>query len=472
MKRSARALTLTLLVGSLAASSACVFPDEFDDISTDCIDPKFDAETRASFCSGAVSARVVDESASPEVAARPLVEARGGVITTLEQLSDNRFNLRVIDEGASSSFPFTLPDTGALTSFAVMGLDRNSVANESATIAMVYDETEVRFVPLAEAAGGNSMRGPTVYVEEDQAASLAAGSGCDASAGDGFVLTDMAAMDSSRIQDRRYLMVAARCALVVYAQHEDREMAESPFVLAQYQIQAHDIEIDRTNDKMYIASGLDGLQVRSLSAFERELDAMLDTAYSNAYAGEGSVPPNGEPDDPDRVDDGSLVFTPDVLPAGDHYVNDPVKSVSINVVGVSFSDNRIFYLNGPTSDTGSNGGTYLVSGVLSDDGVLMDRQSIQIAGPAGDRRFEWGLVGLGGSMAMVLGNEYEQVGDREAVTSRLVLFDSPRGKAAVPVHELGVTSRVSAIGTDGTELLVVQPDRLTAYDITLTGEHL
>ena len=469
----------SLLLGSLAIAAglgACVLPSEFDDIATDCIDPKFDAATRGSFCSGSVSSRVVDETASPEVAARPLVEARGGVITTLEQTGADAFRLRVISEGESAQFPFTLPSQGALTSFAVMGLNEGAVADQSAVIAMVYDAQDVRFVPLSDAVGGISVKPPTPYVDADHATQLATSAGCEATGENPFLLTDMAAMDSSTIRDRRYLMVAARCALVVYAQHEDRGLTPEPFVLAQYRIQAHDIEIDRVHDKMYIASGLDGLQVRSLRAFEQELDGLLDAAYGFAIESEPGAANNGGAENPDDLNNNpprdGLVFTPEQLPAGDHYINDPVKRVSINVVGVSFSQDRIFYLNGPTTDAGADGGTYLVSGVLTDDGVLVDRQSIQIAGPAGDKRFEWGLVGLGDSMAMVLGNEYTQVGDREAVTSRLVLFDAPRGQSAVPVHEIGVTTRVSAIAPLDGELLIVQPDRLTAYDIELTGSHL
>jgi hypothetical protein len=270
----------------------------------------------------------------------------------------------------------------------------------------------------------------------------------------------VSAFDSQTIARRRYLMVAAGCAMSIFGYDPELSADGEPLLMLQYPLQARDIDIDRAQDRFYLASGTDGLLVRTLSRLEAELDQQLSFATDESSpvgcaeggdcgGGDNNNDGNGDPIPPREPG----AFTPEVGDVGD----DIAALAATNVAHVTFTrDRRIFYINTPrpedipASPTPSDATeedltSYLVSVTLDANGVVEERFSVPpgLAGPgdgrgAADRVGSGGLAGLAGGGAGQLPGRGRRHRAQRRGRLRRPARQGPRGHPPPPDGEQGL----------------------------------
>ncbi len=481
VEMAAKVGAAVLLGGALL--SGCVLPGEFDAVSNECDSPRFDVETRDAFCSGSLESRVVHEEVGFSSGSQPLVQAQGDFISMILPFErGGGVTLRVMEtrNGGESyeevlNTDVRLSATGTLTSFALLGLGAEGFDPSAATLALVYGRESLRFARVGQGASdgvddvpqeGDAGFDEDVEVLTGEARSQFGGEGCEPDEeGRQFPLTDVAALSSKNEPGNNFLMVAARCAMVVYAQRE----GGLPFLVNQYPIKAQDIELDRQGDRMFVASGLDGLQIRTLSTFEAQLDAIFGDALAR---GEQE---SDQPGDPDDLAPSAESFTP-LVNGVDGFVNvDPSIQALTNVTQVAYTGKKVFFINSPV-DTGrpSDLLTYLVSGDLTEGGLLESRRSVPIAQEdlLPESEFQWSLVGLGDSLVAVLGNRTDLSTGQPATSSQLKLYDAPADKTPSFIMDLPLTGSVNSIQLKDGELWAFQRDIIAGYTIKVGGNPL
>jgi len=287
-------LSLVTLVTVLAAG--CVAPGEFDAVTQDCDGQRFDVPTRDRYCSGHWDKRrVAMEAFSGNAAGPALVKSNGKWLTTLEPEGNGQLRVRFHEEQPGGDIisdrlwdqEVTLGSTvsGQVTSVAVLGLYDAIPTPTDATLAVVHETQTLSFLDLGTGPTGFGVERQQVIAEPLKA--LASdpqelGQGCVARDGEAtFEFADVTALVEDQSPCERYLMVAARCGLVVYG--KGMNVGDEPVVLAEVPIEALKLKVDPANDRLLVSSGVAGLKVRYMERLRQNLaERYRETWGSNA----------------------------------------------------------------------------------------------------------------------------------------------------------------------------------------------
>ena len=484
---STRAAAVLLLLGLFGGGSGCVVPGEFDDSDNACGEGRFDALSRDAYCSGSWSSRAVsvDGLVRDDAVSKPLVHIQGDWLTTVQAIEEGRsVDVKVFKKDLAGRYLPELSRTlslpadavGDLTSAVMMGLSADRPVEES-VLALVQDRRELMLLDINSTSSFSGS--DSVLLREDNIERLLQGAdgswvdpsiedGCSTNAGGEREFADLAAFTPTQNtgDSRQYVVIAARCAMVVYG-YEPNLLP--PTQLVQLPTEAIDIEIDQNHERLLIASGLNGLKIRDLKDFEDTLDGHFINAITVMGAEAVGAPDNGTGgDDPS---DFRNSFSPGFDPGAFAEV-DPSLNAVLNVTQVGFSDDRVFFISEPTiREDEYSSLTYLVSGRLSADGAFEEKTSVPVANDDLEQeQVEWQLVSLKDTFFAVLRNVSRQTDAGQLGSqSQLKLFDAPLGQKPEEVFTIPTTTQVSTILEEEGELWVVQPDSIFAYDFNISG---
>lgn len=504
-----RVTALSLLLGS--ALSACVWPGEFDEINPTCPEEegRFDVPTRSSYCSGQVQQDLVyrAEDLDRQEGATSLIDIQGPYITWLEKSPQGpQATVRLLrsEDGVQyellDQLQIELPSQQAVA-FAATGLEQDQQRLDGVTLT-VSSPQDLYFVRVSSLDAPDFPVGgplaPVDYLTEEarqefsqMQAALPEQDRCYTNrvSGQRYALSDMVAFTSSKDQQRRYLMLSAGCALSIFGYDPDAAgFQEEPALMVQYPLQARDIDLDLEQDRFYLASGTDGLLVRTLSTLERNLDQIMDNLEFGVEAGGNngvSDPGANNSDGGGNNDNGAPdrgAFTPGVedFPGS---LDDAALLATTHVTHVTFArDRRVFFLNTPRPEALQDPAqmqapdltAYLVSVTLDQDGLIQERHSVPLATPDPQTGqvydFDWKVVGLGDAQVAVLAKRLDE--DGEVENSALVLYDAPKGQAPVAVKAISTGTRIDDIELRDGELWVTQPDTIVRYRVSIGGAAL
>lgn len=298
------------------------------------------------------------------------------------------------------------------------------------------------------------------------------------SQGRALQLVDMAAMSSSERPDNSYLIVAVRCAMLVYGQ---RRGQPEPILLESISLRAQGVEVDRRQDRLYLAAGYNGLYVRSLSDYEAALDARMTELFDQEGFGDATDAPEtteGEDNDVD-ADESSAEPGARAFDEGkDFTVTDPGRDAVLNASEVAFAADRVFFINSPVfgTDRDEDKAVYLVAGELNESGLLERRYSLKLDDfdEESPVQPEWQLVGLQDTLVAVLKTleGSDPVTGEPFAANTITIYDNPPGQPPIRVAKIDLLNRASAIEFKDGELWVIHDDFISAYKVTISGEHL
>lgn len=507
----ARGLLGLALIGALLGASpvGCVFPDEFEAKDNGCEAPRFDLETRDAFCSGEFDSEPVVQVSDLTQAEgdRPLIRISGPWLTTVQGVGDgSEVRIQVFKRNARGLYVNYLGSTypvpgvgGQITAAAVMGLEDDLDEPERASLALVHDRRVLSFVPLDP-----GLRQSPIYrldrdavfqqsgnrvALESQCANLANAPLDDNGNPLAFELANIEAFRSSEDRLRRYLMVSARCGVVIYG--DATGLDTPPTALTELPLSALDVKVDQEHDRVLVASGLAGLRIAPLSPLVRTLDQRFDEVFQprdgcgdgepfvctgascmNPCSREPCACPGGDCAYPVCNDGDAAELAGGGVFDADAETIDPSEQATINVTRVEFNGDRIYYLNEYTDPSDPwDRVTWLVAGQIEGQG-LNHKASIALA--SDDSQFErvsWQMVNLEDSLFAILRNTWNTTaGGEVGRTSRLGLVDAPEGVEPAPVLSVPLTAPVESIHADQGRLLVVQQDLIHAYRFSVEGD--
>lgn len=294
-------------------------------------------------------------------------------------------------------------------------------------------------------------------------------------------LVDLASLSSDKRPDNSYLIVAVRCAMLIYGQ---RRGQPRPIELGRIVLRAQGVEVDRSRDRLYLATGFDGLYVRSLSDLEADLDAQMAELYDLPAADSGdddeaSLPSDApeEPLDTDEQGNEGEAAGPRLEEGEDFTISDPGRDAVLNAAEVAFAAERVFFINAPVSGTDreEDNAYYLVAGELNDDGLLERRYSLKLEERDEEAPIQpqWQLVGLQDTLVAVLKTleGVDAVSGDAFSANTITIYDAPPGQPPVRVAKIDLLNRANAIDFKDGELWVFHNDFISAYKVGISGDH-
>jgi len=505
--------TLRWLVGfgvALAGLTGCVAPGEFDAVTQDCDGQRFDAPTRDDFCSGSWkrTTMALDVEGAPLEGVRaihvfsPSAGSAYGerlvAVSTVRRGGQGRVELYGGADTGDDGLPsprllrtMILPDgddpQGDDQQLAILGgvVQADGSGTEPIISSALLEGGSLRFVEgLAEpGAGGQGFGRAFSQSISDPVQAIAAGAGTSRACsngggpdGTGLAFASVHALQTDEARDRRLGLVAMRCGLAVYGMGAALDSAQ---VLMELPLSAVDINVDGEGDRLYVAAGADGLKVRSLSSFKRQVFDQYDAIWPEGGEVETDTwaPECGTPD---CANGGVLGDAPGGArevpePLFDHdpglQASDPGEFAHINVTRVGFSGDRVMYVNGAIGAGGDDGATLLVAGRLTAANTLAERTTVKVADDdTAVGVVHWSLEPVGASHFAVYRQVTGSDGAPDGERSWLAIYDAPDGQQPTRVFDLPIDAPPVSIASLDGDLYVAYSDRIDIYRITIAGE--